>query len=66
MKAGASSRYDSVAHYEEPLSSTENNYVMEPMKNERNKENEYKNVGNTQESEYEVGDSKWEPTVFYM
>ncbi|XP_071899082.1 V-set and immunoglobulin domain-containing protein 4 isoform X1 [Anas platyrhynchos] len=58
MKAGASSRYDSVAHYEEPLSSTENNYVMEPMKNERNKENEYKNVGNTQESEYEVGDSK--------
>ncbi|XP_068553260.1 V-set and immunoglobulin domain-containing protein 4-like isoform X2 [Anas acuta] len=58
MKAGASSRYDSVAHYEELLSSTENNYVMEPMKNGRNKENEYKNVGNTQESEYEVGDSK--------
>ncbi|KAI6078287.1 V-set and immunoglobulin domain-containing protein 4 [Aix galericulata] len=58
MKAGASSRYDSMAHYEEPLSSTENNYVMEPMKNEINKENEYKNVGITQESEYEVGDSK--------
>uniref|UniRef100_A0A8B9HZH0 Ig-like domain-containing protein n=1 Tax=Anser brachyrhynchus TaxID=132585 RepID=A0A8B9HZH0_9AVES len=59
MKAGASSRYDSMAHYEEPISSTENNYVMEPMKNERNKkENEYKNVGNTQESEYEVGDSE--------
>lgn len=60
-KAAASSRYEITDLYEEPISSTENNYVTEPMKNKRSEENSKKNrsdcVGNTQESEYEVGDA---------
>ena len=69
-QAAASSRCESTGYYEEPISATENNYVMEPMKKKRPeeinmKENEYDCIGNTQESEYEVGDAVWEPTVLY-
>lgn len=58
----AASRHESTGHYEEPISSTENNYAMEPMKKKtceeiNTKKNEYECVGNTQESEYEVGDT---------
>ncbi|XP_054070342.1 V-set and immunoglobulin domain-containing protein 4-like isoform X2 [Rissa tridactyla] len=58
----AASRHESMAHYEEPISSTENNYVMEFMKNKGPEEintekNEYDCVGHKQESEYEVGDT---------
>lgn len=57
--AAASSGCEITGHYEEPISATENNYVMEPMENKRSEENTEKNgfdcVGNTQESEYEVG-----------
>ncbi|XP_035746029.1 V-set and immunoglobulin domain-containing protein 4-like isoform X4 [Egretta garzetta] len=57
----AASRCDSTGHYEEPISATENNYVMEPVKNktseEINMKNEYDCLGNTQESVYEVGDT---------
>lgn len=61
-RAATPSRCESTGHYEEPISSTENNYVMEPTKNERSEEintknNEYDCVRNTQESEYEVGDT---------
>ncbi|XP_032851944.1 V-set and immunoglobulin domain-containing protein 4-like [Tyto alba] len=60
-RAAASSTCASTGHYEEPISLTENTYVMESMKNKRSEEingknNEYECVGNTQESEYEVGD----------
>ncbi|XP_010570653.1 PREDICTED: V-set and immunoglobulin domain-containing protein 4-like isoform X1 [Haliaeetus leucocephalus] len=59
-RTAASSRCESTDHYEAPISSTENNYVMEPMENKRyeeinTKKNEY--VGNTEESLYEVGDT---------
>ncbi|XP_009675605.2 V-set and immunoglobulin domain-containing protein 4 isoform X1 [Struthio camelus] len=62
MRAEASSRFDSVGLYEEPISSTENNYVTEPMKSNRSeetnmKENKYDALGNAKESEYEVGDT---------
>ncbi|XP_074457600.1 V-set and immunoglobulin domain-containing protein 4-like isoform X2 [Larus michahellis] len=58
----AASRHESTGHYEEPISSTENNYVMEFMKNKGPEEintekNEYDRVGHKQESEYEVGDT---------
>lgn len=61
-RAAASSGCESTGHYEEPISCTENNYVMEPVKNQgseeiNTKENEYVCVENTQESEYEVGDA---------
>ncbi|KAM6198130.1 V-set and immunoglobulin domain-containing protein 4-like isoform 1-T1 [Sarcoramphus papa] len=61
-RAAASSRCESTGYYEEPISATENNYVMEPVKKKRSeeinmKENEYDCIGNTQESEYEVGDA---------
>ncbi|XP_072732761.1 V-set and immunoglobulin domain-containing protein 4-like isoform X4 [Ciconia boyciana] len=61
-RAAASSRCESTGHYEEPISFTENNYVMEPLKNKTSAEinvekNEYDCLGNTQESEYEVGDT---------
>ncbi|KAM7094670.1 V-set and immunoglobulin domain-containing protein 4-like isoform 2-T3 [Ciconia maguari] len=61
-RAAASSRCESTGHYEEPISCTENNYVMEPLKNKTSAEinvekNEYDCLGNTQESEYEVGDT---------
>ncbi|KAM6061259.1 V-set and immunoglobulin domain-containing protein 4-like [Chlamydotis macqueenii] len=61
-RAAASSVCESRGHYEEPIPSTENNYVMEPMRKERSedinmKKNEYDCVGNSQENEYEVGDS---------
>lgn len=59
-RTAASSRCESTDHYEAPISSTENNYVMEPVENKRyeeinTKKNEY--VGNTKESVYEVGDT---------
>ncbi|XP_074910177.1 V-set and immunoglobulin domain-containing protein 4-like [Buteo buteo] len=59
-RTAASSRCESTDHYEAPISSTENNYVMEPMENKRyeeinTKKNEY--VGNTEGSLYEVGDT---------
>ncbi|XP_074962636.1 V-set and immunoglobulin domain-containing protein 4-like isoform X3 [Phalacrocorax aristotelis] len=62
LRAAASSRCESAGHYEEPICSTENNYVMEHMVNKRSQEistekNEYDCVGNTQESVYEVGDT---------
>ncbi|KAM9274113.1 V-set and immunoglobulin domain-containing protein 4 [Morus bassanus] len=62
LRAAASSRCESVGHYEEPISTTENNYVMEYMINKRSEEtsmekNEYDCVGTTQESVYEVGDT---------
>ncbi|XP_026704638.1 V-set and immunoglobulin domain-containing protein 4-like [Athene cunicularia] len=58
----ASSRCESTGHYEEPISITENNYVMEPVKNKSSEEintkkDECECVGNTQESVYEVGDT---------
>ncbi|XP_014810840.1 PREDICTED: V-set and immunoglobulin domain-containing protein 4-like [Calidris pugnax] len=58
-RAAAFSRSQSMGHYEEPISSTENNYVMELMKNKESdtKKNEYDSAGHTQESEYEVGDT---------
>ncbi|KAM6381168.1 V-set and immunoglobulin domain-containing protein 4-like isoform 2-T3 [Pluvialis apricaria] len=61
-RAAAFSRCESTGHYEEPISSTENNYVMESMRNKRSEEinmkkNEYDCVGHTQESEYEIGDT---------
>ncbi|KAM4768416.1 V-set and immunoglobulin domain-containing protein 4-like isoform 3-T3 [Cyanocitta cristata] len=52
--------HDSTGHYEEPISSTENNYVMEPRENKISEEvnkNVSDCVGNHQESEYEVGDT---------
>ncbi|XP_025921901.1 V-set and immunoglobulin domain-containing protein 4-like isoform X1 [Apteryx rowi] len=62
MRTKASSRFDSVGHYEESISSTENNYMTALMKNNRSeetnlKENEYDTLKNTKESEYEVGDT---------
>ncbi|XP_051486387.1 V-set and immunoglobulin domain-containing protein 4-like isoform X2 [Apus apus] len=62
LKGAASSRCESTGHYEEPISCTDSNYVVEPMKNKGAEEintqkNEYECVGNTQESEYEVGDT---------
>ncbi|KAK4810120.1 hypothetical protein QYF61_009515 [Mycteria americana] len=61
-RAAASSRCESTGHYEEPISFTENNYVMEPLKNKTSAEinmdkNEYDCPGKTQDSEYEVGDT---------
>lgn len=61
-RAAAASRCENTGYYEEPISSTENNYVMEPEKDKRSEEinmkkNEYDRVGNTMESEYEVGDT---------
>lgn len=69
-RAAASSRRKSMGYYEEPISSTENNYVMEAMKDKSSEEintkkNEYDSVGNTQESLYEVGDTIWEPKMLY-
>lgn len=67
LKAATSSSRDSTGHYEEPISSTENNYVMEPRENQISQEvnkNVSDCVGNPQESEYEVGDASWEPTMF--
>ncbi|KAM8987696.1 V-set and immunoglobulin domain-containing protein 4-like isoform 2-T2 [Ara ararauna] len=60
-RAAAASRCESAGYYEEPIS-TENKYVMEPVKDKRSEEinmkkNEYDCVGNTMESEYEVGDT---------
>ncbi|KAM9538502.1 V-set and immunoglobulin domain-containing protein 4-like isoform 2-T2 [Guaruba guarouba] len=60
-RAAAASRRESAGYYEEPIS-TENKYVMEPVKDKRSEEinmkkNEYDCVGNTMESEYEVGDT---------
>ncbi|XP_068871228.1 V-set and immunoglobulin domain-containing protein 4-like [Aphelocoma coerulescens] len=60
LRAAASSSHDSTGHYEEPISSTENNYVMEPRENKISEEvnkNVSDCVGNHQESEYEVGDA---------
>lgn len=55
-RAAASS---STGHYEEPISSTENNYVIELGENKASEE--VKNVSDcvakSQESEYEVGDT---------
>ncbi|XP_041885131.1 V-set and immunoglobulin domain-containing protein 4-like isoform X1 [Corvus kubaryi] len=60
LRAATSSSRDSTGYYEEPISSTENNYVMEPRENKISEEVN-KNVsdcaGNPQESEYEVGDT---------
>ncbi|KAM6300059.1 V-set and immunoglobulin domain-containing protein 4-like [Aegotheles albertisi] len=61
-RAVASSRCESTGHYEEDIPFSDNNYVMEPMEIKRSeeinmRENEYDCVGNTQESEYEVGDT---------
>ncbi|KAM6252244.1 V-set and immunoglobulin domain-containing protein 4-like isoform 2-T2 [Spheniscus humboldti] len=61
-RAAASSRRKSTGYYEEPISSTENNYVMEARKDKSSEEintkkNEYDSVGNTQASIYEVGDT---------
>ncbi|XP_014110840.1 PREDICTED: V-set and immunoglobulin domain-containing protein 4-like isoform X3 [Pseudopodoces humilis] len=56
-RAAASS---STGHYEEPISFTENNYVMEFRENKISEEvnkNESDCVANPQESEYEVGDT---------
>ncbi|XP_033920172.1 V-set and immunoglobulin domain-containing protein 4-like isoform X1 [Melopsittacus undulatus] len=60
-RAAAASRCESAGYYEEPIS-TENKYVMEPMKDKRSEEinmkkNEYDCAGNTMESEYEVTDT---------
>ncbi|XP_009332561.1 PREDICTED: uncharacterized protein LOC103925557 [Pygoscelis adeliae] len=57
-RAAASSGCKSTDYYEEPISSTENNYVMEAMKDKSSEEintkkDEYDCVGNTQESVYE-------------
>jgi len=61
-RAADSSRCENTGHYEEPISFTENNYVIGSMTNKRSEEismkkNEYDCIGNTQESEYEVGDT---------
>ncbi|XP_027518998.1 V-set and immunoglobulin domain-containing protein 4-like isoform X1 [Corapipo altera] len=58
-RAAASSKHESTEHYEEPISFTENNYVMEPMENKSTKVNKNTSdcAGNTQEHEYEVGDT---------
>ncbi|XP_027546375.1 V-set and immunoglobulin domain-containing protein 4-like isoform X2 [Neopelma chrysocephalum] len=58
-RAAASSRHESTGHYEEPISFTENNYVMEPMENKGAEVNKNVSdcVGNPQEHEYEVGDT---------
>ncbi|XP_017597356.1 PREDICTED: V-set and immunoglobulin domain-containing protein 4 [Corvus brachyrhynchos] len=60
LRAATSSSRHSTGYYEEPISSTENNYVMEPRENKISEEVN-KNVsdcaGNPQESEYEVGDT---------
>ncbi|KAM6253422.1 V-set and immunoglobulin domain-containing protein 4 [Porphyrio hochstetteri] len=58
----AASRSESTGHYEEPICSTENNYVMEPTNSKgpegvNTKKNECDCAGSTQESEYEVGDT---------
>ncbi|XP_015481485.1 uncharacterized protein LOC107203688 [Parus major] len=56
-RAAASS---STGHYEEPISFTENNYVMEFRENKVSEEvnkNKSDCVANPQESEYEVGDT---------
>lgn len=57
LRAAASS---STGHYEDPISSTENQYVMELGENKTSEEVN-KNVSdcaaNLQESEYEVGDT---------
>lgn len=60
-RAAAASRCENTV-YEEPISSTENNYVVEPVKDKRSEEismkkNDYDCAGNTMESEYEVGDT---------
>ncbi|XP_061301543.1 V-set and immunoglobulin domain-containing protein 4-like isoform X1 [Pezoporus flaviventris] len=60
-RAAAASRCESAGYYEEPIS-TENKYAMEPVKDKRSEEinmkkNEHDCVGNTMESEYEVGDT---------
>ncbi|KAM9373705.1 V-set and immunoglobulin domain-containing protein 4-like [Phaethornis superciliosus] len=62
LRAAASSRYDSTGHYEDPISCADSNYVMEPLKSKEceeinKKNNEYECLGNTQESEYELGDT---------
>ncbi|RLW02450.1 hypothetical protein DV515_00007172 [Chloebia gouldiae] len=56
MKAAASS---STGHYEEPISATENSYVMELGENKVPEEVNHvsDSVANPQESEYEVGDT---------
>ncbi|XP_068060768.1 V-set and immunoglobulin domain-containing protein 4-like isoform X2 [Anomalospiza imberbis] len=56
LKAAASS---STGHYEEPISATENRYVMELGENKVSEEvnNVSDSVANAQESEYEVGDT---------
>ncbi|XP_053812127.1 V-set and immunoglobulin domain-containing protein 4-like [Vidua chalybeata] len=56
LKAAASS---STGHYEEPISATENSYVMELGENKVSEEvnNVSDSVANPQESEYEVGDT---------
>ncbi|XP_064282671.1 V-set and immunoglobulin domain-containing protein 4-like isoform X3 [Passer domesticus] len=57
LKAAASS---STGHYEEPISATENSYVMELGENKVSEEvnkNVPGGVANPQESEYEVGDT---------
>ncbi|XP_027759030.1 V-set and immunoglobulin domain-containing protein 4-like [Empidonax traillii] len=59
-RAAASSRHESTGHYEEPISFTENNYVMEPLENKSVEEvnkNASECVENRQEYEYEVGDT---------
>ncbi|XP_062440560.1 V-set and immunoglobulin domain-containing protein 4-like [Rhea pennata] len=48
MKAEASSSFDSAGHYEKPISSTENNYMTEPVKNNRSEET------NLKENEYDL------------
>lgn len=61
-RAVASSRCESTGHYEEPICSTENHYVTESVTNKGSEEanmkkNDYDCGGQTQESEYEVGDT---------
>ncbi|XP_054025767.1 V-set and immunoglobulin domain-containing protein 4 [Dryobates pubescens] len=60
-RATASSRFQSTSYYEEPITSTENNYVMEPTENKCGETNAQENkcdcAGNIQESEYEVGEA---------
>lgn len=56
-RAAASSN---IGHYEEPIPSTENNYVMELGENKTSEEvnkNAYDCVATPQESEYEAGDA---------
>lgn len=62
-RAAASS---SIGHYEDPISASENHYVMELSENKVSEEankNVSGSVASPQESEYEVGDASWEPTM---